>query len=65
MLRISRGFGETLFWGGEKKKETKKKVIIVPYPMNNIGTTISDPGGSYTGVPVFPFEDPVQDADDL
>ena len=46
-------------------KETKKKMIIVPYPMNLTGTISSDPGGSYTGIPVFPFENPVQDADDL
>lgn len=46
-------------------KEPKKKVIIVPYPVHNTGPTIGDPGGSYTGIPVFPFEDPVQDADDL
>ncbi len=26
---------------------------------------ITDPNGSYTGVPVDPLEKPVQDADDL
>ena len=46
-------------------KDSKKKVLIVPYPMNDTSSIISDPGGSYTGIPVFPFEDPVQDADDL
>ena len=46
-------------------KEEKKKIIIVPYPMNTSGLIVGDPGGSYTGIPVFPFEDPVQDADDL
>ena len=46
-------------------KEEKKKIIIVPYPMNISGSVIGDPSGSYTGIPIFPFEDPVQDADDL
>lgn len=46
-------------------KEKDKKVIIVPYPMGTNGAISSDPGGSYTGIPVFPFEEPVQDADDL
>ena len=46
-------------------KDSKKKVLIVPYPMNDTSPIMSDPGGSYTGIPVFPFEDPVQDADDL
>ncbi len=29
------------------------------------GRVVSDPFGSYTGVPLFPLELPVQDADDL
>ena len=66
MLRITGNSEETLFSvGGERMKETRKKVIIVPYPMNNTSPIIGDPGGSYTGIPLFPFEDPVQDADDL
>lgn len=46
-------------------KEKAKKVIIVPYPMNNNGPIVGDPSGSYIGIPVYPYEDPVQDADDL
>lgn len=31
----------------------------------DLGTAMTDPFGSYTGVPVNPFEVPEQDADDL
>ena len=48
----------------------KKPMHITTFPpllgaMNNLGLTITDPQGSYTGVPEDPGEKPVQDADDL
>ena len=47
-------------------KKTKK---IFPAPLdenlNATGLGMIDPFGSYTGVPVFEDETPVQDADDL
>ena len=47
----------------------KKEKKIMPPPMvenmNLIGLGSLDPLGSYTGVPVFEDEEPVQDADDL
>ncbi len=51
---------------GEKKEP--KRVICIPLlegPVNSDGLFITDPQGSYTGVPVDPHEQPVQDADDL
>lgn len=32
---------------------------------SNMASKKNDPQGSYTGVPVDPYEKPVQDADDL
>ena len=51
----------------KKRKENKKDVmqdktvqsIINPNP------SVTDPNGSYTGVPINRFEKPVQDVDDL
>lgn len=34
-------------------------------PFHNIGISMTDPLGSYTGTPISPDEIPVQDADDL
>lgn len=42
----------------KKKQESKKEEKIFHRP-------ITDPQGSYTGVPENPEEEPVQDADDL
>ncbi|MCI2055771.1 MAG: hypothetical protein LKJ86_01355 [Oscillibacter sp.] len=39
--------------------ESQKKTIT------NLASDKTDPQGSYTGCPVNPFEQPVQDADDL
>jgi len=51
------------------KRKKKPDTITVHPPllgsMNNLGLVITDPQGSYTGVPEAPFEKPVQDADDL
>ena len=49
------------------KKKVKK---VTCYPLlqgseNAMGLYTTDPMGSYTGVPLDPFDDPVQDADDL
>ena len=51
----------------EKKTEQKKDSwsVIPPWLRSNFYPPIADPMGSYTGVPVDPFETPVQDADDL
>ena len=42
----------------------KKKLRFVPIGSVNMGSP-TDPFGSYTGVPLIPIEQPVQDADDL
>ena len=43
----------------------KKKLVFVPIASVNMGSPTGDPFGSYTGVPLIPIEQPVQDADDL
>ena len=47
----------------------KKVKKIFPPPlaesMDPLGLGMTDPFGSFTGVPVFEDEEPVQDADDL
>ena len=47
----------------------KDREIMKPLPLkdgfNMLGLNPLDPLGSYTGRPVDPYEDPVQDADDL
>lgn len=45
--------------------DKKKKLVIVPYPINGFLPSATDPSGSYTGIPVEQFEDPIQDVDDL
>ena len=42
-----------------------KKNPLPEGPMNYYGIFRGDPMGSYTGLPTEPFEEPVQDADDL
>jgi hypothetical protein len=46
-----------------------KKGKIFPPPfaegMDPLGLGMTDPFGSYTGVPAFEDEEPIQDADDL
>ena len=39
--------------------------VVPPFLRSNFYPPIADPMGSYTGVPEDPFEEPVQDADDL
>lgn len=48
----------------------KKEKIILPLPpegglMNPTGLIVTDPQGSYTGVPEEAYQVPVQDVDDL
>jgi hypothetical protein len=47
----------------KKKREMAKRIM----PLNMVGLlpVAADPQGSYTGVPLDPDEQPVQDADDL
>ena len=47
-----------------KKKDEHLKVIP-PLLRSNFYPPIQDPMGSYTGIPLNPFETPVQDVDDL
>ena len=52
------------------KKNNKENYIIprlplMGFPLSMVDPVISDPLGSYTGVPEEIFEKPVQDADDL
>ncbi len=47
----------------DKKKDRMR--VVPPLLRSNFYPPIPDPMGSYTGVPEDPFEEPVQDADDL
>ena len=51
-----------------KKDGKKPEFPLAPLGANKAGLwgiPMTDPLGSYTGVPVPPLEEPVQDADDL
>ena len=49
----------------KKKPDTLPVRLPLLGSMNNLGLIITDPQGSYTGIPEHPTEKPVQDADDL
>ena len=49
----------------EKEKDKDRARYIVPLGPNFGGAIMTDPMGSYTGLPLFSTEEPVQDADDL
>lgn len=46
-------------------KDRKDHNSTPPQQIHTLGTFPWDPMGSYTGRPYAPYEDPVQDADDL
>lgn len=46
----------------EQKKERIEKIVN---EIVNVKSPKTDPQGMYTGVPINPYEKPVQDADDL
>ncbi|MBQ8689108.1 MAG: hypothetical protein IJ515_01945 [Clostridia bacterium] len=51
-----------------KQKKASKKDLTPNKASNSIGEDnriITDPQGSWTGVPDDPYEKPIQDADDL
>ena len=56
---------ERKFCNKYKKNDNKIKVLLSEEETNRKDGVISDPLGSYTGVPVNKKEKPVQDADDL
>ena len=50
------------------KKKTDRDIPYIPLTRDKfdmMGMSLTDPMGSYTGMPTDPFEEPVQDADDL
>lgn len=52
----------------QEKKKKEDPVPYVPLTQNKFGLwalNVVDPLGSYTGCPIAPFDEPVQDADDL
>lgn len=51
--------------GKNKEKKKSSEVSDKLQGMFTMKNTKTDPSGSYTGVPVNPYEQPVQDADDL
>ncbi|MDR1754463.1 MAG: hypothetical protein LBR74_06095 [Eubacterium sp.] len=48
----------------KKKSEVMKKPMEIVLEMSS-GSERADPNGSYTGIPVWKNEKPVQDADDI
>ena len=51
-----------------KQKHQQEQIPYLSHlegPFHNIGISMTDPLGSYTGQPIDPFDQPVQDADDL
>ena len=72
-IHISLGNGENNREGVntvERKLEkdndkTMPSISRLPMSVLPVNGIISDPMGSYTGIPEDPFETPVQDADDL
>lgn len=50
---------------GSKAAAAESNAMRVPLEMIAMMAPMSDPNGSYTGVPINPFEEPIQDADDL
>ena len=49
----------------ENKKDTIPYIPLTRDKFDTLGMIITDPMGSYTGIPVDKMEKPVQDADDL
>ena len=51
-----------------KQEKAKGDIPYIPLTRDKfdlLGMALVDPMGSYTGIPIEPFEQPVQDADDL
>lgn len=48
-----------------KKTQLEKEVMAKPLEILSMENISTDPNGSWTGVPLNPFDVPVQDADDL
>lgn len=44
-------------------KEKKKKVVILPYPLNGYDPTLGGAGGGYFGVPYVYMEQQVEEKD--
>ena len=49
----------------EKEKMEKKDPMKKAEMLTDMRSVATDPNGSYTGVPINPDEEPIQDADDL
>lgn len=49
----------------EKKKNKQSEISDRVQEIISIKNVKTDPNGSYTGVPLNPYDKPVQDVDDL
>lgn len=63
--RVTRERAEIERRNGKRTENPDKNVMRIPLEMIAMMAPMADPNGSYTGVPINPFEKPVQDADDL
>ena len=51
-----------------KREKENRDIPFIPLTRDKfdmLGMMLTDPMGSYTGVPINPLDQPVQDADDL
>ncbi len=46
-------------------RKNEEKIMEKPMKIISFKAAKTDPNGSYTGVPINPYEQPIQDADDL
>ena len=49
----------------KKKSEKKPEPLSNMNTMENADHIVTDPFGMYTGIPADPYEQPVQDSDDI
>ena len=51
-----------------KREKADREIPYIPFTTEKfdlLGMALTDPMGSYTGRPMYPLEQPVQDVDDL
>ncbi len=46
-------------------RKNEEKIMEKPMKIISFEAAKTDPNGSYTGVPINPYEKPIQDVDDL
>lgn len=52
-------------FNSKKNEQKKARIEKIVNEIANVKSSKTDPQGMYTGVPINPYEKPIQDADDL